>query len=154
MSSLFKPDFLYQKVSYLLLSPTTRTDAFNRSADRRPSATQSPHSLLLFGTSLHCPPSFHSVPLESNTNLPHRNDESAATIIPLEERQNRLANETDDPAVSLWASSEGGEGGVRDLEAGVVRLTERMEVWERKMEARLEERREEVPVSFVISIQE
>ena len=59
----------------------------------------------------------------------------------------------EDPAVSLWAPSEGSEGGVRDLEPAVVRLTERMEEWERKMEVRLEERRDEVPVSFVIPTQ-
>jgi len=56
------------------------------------------------------PPSFHTTP--STTHLPHRNDETAATIMPRSERpttNERIISDIQElvePAMSVWASSE------------------------------------------------
>jgi hypothetical protein len=91
------------------------------------------------------PPSFHSIPLSTNCSslLPHRNDESAATIMPQEERQLRVSQMAqslagDGSAISLWAPSESNLEFDRDLEAAkedaIALLMERVEQLERRVE--------------------
>ncbi|KAE9370759.1 hypothetical protein N431DRAFT_427117 [Stipitochalara longipes BDJ] len=96
------------------------------------------------------PPSFHTVELNSSTPslsqpLPHRNDETAATLIPHSERPSPTPaprpqpsmseSMTDDGGISLWAPSEVSSSEERDSNAMrddiLVRLMDRMEAIER-----------------------
>ena len=78
------------------------------------------------------PPSFQTVPPSySNSNLPHRNDETAATVMPREERlRQSQSTAIEDPAISIWAPSD------HDLEAAredtLARLIARVEALERR----------------------
>ncbi|PMD30970.1 hypothetical protein L207DRAFT_519656, partial [Hyaloscypha variabilis F] len=78
------------------------------------------------------PPSFHSVAL-SNTDLPHRNDETAATVIPLSAFPRAEDNATN-PAISLYAPSES----AIDLEAAtentIASLTNQVELLQQRVE--------------------
>ncbi|KAE9380935.1 hypothetical protein N431DRAFT_540413 [Stipitochalara longipes BDJ] len=77
------------------------------------------------------PPSFHSVALSDN--LPHRNDETAATVIPPPTFPRAEDNVTD-PGISLYAPSNP----TLDLEAAredtVARLVTQVELLERRVE--------------------
>jgi hypothetical protein len=117
----------------------------------------SPQNLSYFtGLPSTAPPSFHSVELNPSTPnlsppLPHRNDETAATLIPHKQHPSPIPfprpqtsileseSMSDDGGISLWGPSEEGssssEEGDSKRDEILVRLMDRMEAMERHFAA-------------------
>ncbi|PMD46599.1 hypothetical protein L207DRAFT_507502 [Hyaloscypha variabilis F] len=117
----------------------------------------SPQNLSYFtGLPSTAPPSFHSVELKPSTPnlsppLPHRNDETAATLIPHKQHPSPIPfprpqtsileseSMSDDGGISLWGPSEEGssssEEGDSKRDEILVRLMDRMEAMERHFAA-------------------
>ncbi|KUJ14214.1 uncharacterized protein LY89DRAFT_720574 [Mollisia scopiformis] len=92
------------------------------------------------------PPSFRTIPLDQQSfspSLPHRHDESAATVMPASERPERTSTSSpaDDPAISLWGATESvitmRENSSR--EDILVRLLDAVERLEGRLDAKAEE---------------